>query len=91
MAFVLSQTKRLSFEHLGSACFGDLDSSIPPSHVEQLRAAAQDSRQPTATVRYPDADHGFHCNERDTYDRPAALDAWNRTLDWFDTHLAAHN
>ncbi len=43
----------------------------------------------TPIVRYPDAQHGFHCDVRDSYDEAAATDAWRRTLAWLDDHLAA--
>ena len=43
----------------------------------------------TEVVRYEGAQHGFHCDVReDHYDADAAADAWQRTLAWFDTHLA---
>ena len=42
----------------------------------------------TSIVRYPDAQHGFHCDVRDSYDPVAAADGWRRTLDWLDGHLA---
>jgi carboxymethylenebutenolidase len=43
---------------------------------------------PTEIVRYPDADHGFNCNDRPAVFNPdAAADAWKRTLAWFDAHI----
>jgi carboxymethylenebutenolidase len=68
--------------------FGDQDQSIPVDDVERLRAALQSASVPTEVVRYPDAGHGFHCDQRDSYDETAAKDAWKRTLAWFDDHLA---
>ncbi|HEV8295729.1 MAG TPA: dienelactone hydrolase family protein [Acidimicrobiales bacterium] len=68
--------------------FGDLDKGIPVEDVEKLRAAAATSAHPTEVVRYADADHGFHCDERASYNAAAATDAWARTLVWFDRHLA---
>lgn len=42
----------------------------------------------TEIVRYPDAEHGFNCNDRPAvYNEAAARDAWSRTVDWFGTHL----
>jgi len=38
-------------------------------------------------VRYPGAEHGFHCDVRPSYDEAAAKDAWRRTLDWFQRQL----
>ena len=46
------------------------------------------SRTCTAGVRYPDAEHGFHCDARPAYHEASAKDAWARTLDWFATHLS---
>jgi carboxymethylenebutenolidase len=68
--------------------FGDLDKGIPPDDVEQLRAAAAAAPVDTDVVRYPDADHGFHCDDRLAVFNPtAAADAWQRALAWFDGHL----
>ena len=67
--------------------FGDLDKGIPVEHVEELRGAAARSGQPTQVVRYPDADHGFHCDQRESYHASSATDAWNRALAWFGHYL----
>jgi carboxymethylenebutenolidase len=68
--------------------FGDEDGSIPVEDVEQLRVALQDAPVDTEIVRYDDAGHGFHCDVRDAYHEAAAKDAWARTLEWLDRHLA---
>jgi carboxymethylenebutenolidase len=67
--------------------YGDLDHGIPVDDVEQLRTAAATSGQPTEVVRYPDAGHGFNCDQRGSYHEPSASDAWRRTLEWFDRYL----
>lgn len=67
--------------------FGDRDKSIPVADVERLREALRAASVPTEIVRYQDAGHGFHCDQRDVYDETAAKDAWDRTLAWFDAHL----
>ena len=67
--------------------YGDLDTGIPVEDVERLRTAAASSGQTTEVVRYPDAGHGFHCDQRSSYHASSAKDAWQRTLDWFDRHL----
>jgi carboxymethylenebutenolidase len=70
--------------------YGDLDRGIPVEEVEALRAAAATAAVPTQVVRYPDAGHGFGCYERpDVYRADDAVDAWARTLAWFDAYLAA--
>jgi carboxymethylenebutenolidase len=67
--------------------FGDLDQGIPVADVEELRTAAASSGQPTEIVRYPEAGHGFHCDQRESFHGPSATDAWRRTLAWFDRYL----
>ena len=67
--------------------FGDQDASIPVDDVEQLRAALKDAKVDTDIVRYGDAGHGFHCDQRPDYRPDDAADAWRRALDWFSTHL----
>src|SRR5438270_646030 len=42
----------------------------------------------TEGVRYPDAGHGFHNDQRPAYHPESAHDAWRRTLEWFDRHLS---
>jgi len=82
---LVDEAPRLQAPWLG--LFGDLDQGIPVADVEQLRAAAAASSQPTEVVRYPGAGHGFHCDQRDSYEPVAAADAWRRTLAWFDRYL----
>jgi carboxymethylenebutenolidase len=69
--------------------FGDLDQSIPVEDVELLREPLATAPVPGEVVRYADAEHGFHCDERDAYNAAAAKDAWDRTLDWFARHLSS--
>lgn len=68
--------------------FGDLDPSIPVTEVEGLRRAAANAGPDTDVVRYPEANHGFHCDARASYHEPSATDGWRRTLGWLDQHLA---
>jgi len=68
--------------------YGDTDQSIPIEEVEALRLAAAKAPVPTEIVRYPEGTHGFHCDVRESYHRQTAEDAWQRTVGWFDTHLA---
>ena len=69
--------------------YGDVDKGIPIEEVEHLRGAVASAPVDTEIVRYADADHGFNCNDRPSvFNATAAADAWQRTLAWFDTHLA---
>jgi carboxymethylenebutenolidase len=70
--------------------FGDADASIPVEDVETLRETLErEAEVPWRVVRYPDAQHGFHCDVRPSYHEVSARDAWARTLDWLRTHLPA--
>jgi carboxymethylenebutenolidase len=69
--------------------FGDRDESIPVDDVEQLRKALTDAPVATEIVRYADAEHGFNCDARPSYNAEAAADAWRRLLGWFERHLGA--
>jgi carboxymethylenebutenolidase len=68
--------------------FGDLDQTISVDEVESLRNATQLTKVPTEIVRYPEAEHGFHCDARSSYHEASAKDAWQQTLQWLKTHLA---
>lgn len=68
--------------------FGDRDKSIPVEQVEQLRAVVADLPVAAEIVRYPDAQHGFGCDDRPAVHHPeAAADAWQRTLSFFEEHV----
>jgi len=70
--------------------YGDLDQSIPVDQVEALRDATRASSVTTEIVRYPEGQHGFHCDARPgAYNEAAALDAHARTLAFFAEHLVA--
>ncbi len=68
--------------------FGDLDQTIRADQVEALRTATEKASVPTEIVRYPEAEHGFHCDARSSYHEASAKDGWRRALEWFDTHLS---
>jgi len=82
---LLDAAPRLRCPWLG--LFGDQDRGIPSEQVELLAAAAATAPVDTEVHRYPEAGHGFNCDDRDAYHEASAADAWGRTLAWFDTHL----
>ncbi|AHH93560.1 dienelactone hydrolase family protein [Kutzneria viridogrisea] len=61
--------------------YGDKDEAVSVEEVEKLREAAAAAPVATDVVRFADANHRF-----DT-DHQAAAEAWQRTLNWFDSHL----
>ena len=63
--------------------FGEKDAGIPLSDVEIIRA-----KRPEVEIHlYPGAQHGFHCDERASYDKASADLAWPRSLSFFAKHL----
>ena len=63
--------------------FGEKDAGIPLSDVEIIK-----QKQPQAEVYvYPEAQHGFHCDERASFQKEASTLAWQRTLDFLAKHM----
>lgn len=67
--------------------YGDLDEHIPIDEVEQVRIAAASTAVDTKVVRFADADHGFHCDERPSFHAETSSVAWARTLEFLADHL----
>jgi carboxymethylenebutenolidase len=67
--------------------FGGKDAFIPQSQVEAIRAALAKHAIRNEVVVYPDADHGFFCDQRGTYQKAAAEDAWKRVKQLFREEL----
>lgn len=68
--------------------FGDLDQHIPIDEVEQVREIVAAAPVDAEVVRYPDADHGFHCDERPSFHPQSSSDAWGRTVAFLGDHLS---
>ena len=63
--------------------FGEKDAGIPLTDVETIK-----SKRPEVEVHiYPGAQHGFHCDERASYDKASSDIAWPRSLEFFAKHL----
>jgi carboxymethylenebutenolidase len=82
---LIDESAKLQTPWLG--LFGDLDKGISVESVEALRSALADAPVDAEIVRYPDADHGFHCDARASYHAESAVDGWGRTLEWFARRL----
>ena len=63
--------------------FGEKDAGIPLSDVETIKA----KRPEVEVFVYPGAQHGFHCDERASYDKASADIAWPRSMAFFAKHL----
>ena len=62
--------------------FGNLDAHIPMTDVQKVIDS-----HPNVPVHVYDADHGFNCNHRASYDEVASKLALERTLSLFEENL----
>ena len=63
--------------------FGEKDQGIPMTDVEMIK-----KKQPGAEIyTYPDAPHGFHCDERASFNEAASTAAWPRTMEFLKKHV----
>ena len=53
-----------------------------PGHPDDRRRDDQAKAADSEIYAYPDAGHGFHCDERGSYHEPRAKVAWPRALDF---------
>jgi len=57
------------------------------AHISMDDVAVVEKAQPDAPLFIYEADHGFNCNHRASYDEPAAVLALSRTHEFFNAHL----
>ena len=62
--------------------FGERDGHIPLADVEKIREA-----YPAGTYHLYPAGHGFNCPDRADFDAPSAHLAFERTLEFFSSHV----
>ena len=68
--------------------FAEKDGFVTPQVARDVEAAIKKAGKPAEIHIYPNVDHAFFNDERaDVYDKPAAEDAWKRTLAHFRNHL----
>jgi carboxymethylenebutenolidase len=69
--------------------FGGRDSFISSQQVDVLAETLRQDRVGNDIVIYEAADHGFFCDQRDSYHAVAAKDAWERVKRLFSEELAS--
>ena len=69
------------------AFFGGKDAFIPITEVDEFRDALKKAGKPAEVVFYPDADHGFMCDDRPSFHPVHAKEAWARTIAFFKEYL----
>ena len=67
--------------------FGGQDPFIPRDRIQQVASRFQELGKIHQLKIYPDAGHGFFCNERSDYNPLAAEDAWRELTRFFQKHL----
>jgi carboxymethylenebutenolidase len=66
--------------------FAGLDNRVNAGWQAYETALMEHQKEYTAHF-YPDVNHGFHNDTTPRYDEEAATLAWERTIEFFDTHL----
>ena len=78
-------TANISIPLMGN--FGDTDGNPTPDDVAKIAEALTAAGKTHNFKSYPDAGHGFNCDDRDSYNAAAADDAQARTVNFFNEHL----
>ncbi len=66
--------------------FADQDKYISAEAIKKIRSAVAD--KPNVTIHeYAGVDHGFNCDQRQTYNRQAAMLAYGRSAAFLHKHL----
>lgn len=66
---------------------GERDNLVTPAQRAEIAQALVSANVQHELVIYPEAQHGFFCDERDSFDPAASADAWARTLQLFEAAL----
>lgn len=67
--------------------FGGADPFISGDRIQQIETQFKQLNKDYTLKVYPEATHGFFCNERSSYHPPAARDAWCKLTRFLQTHL----
>jgi carboxymethylenebutenolidase len=67
--------------------WGGLDKHIRPEQTQSVTEALRKAGKPFVNVEFADADHGFFCDARPSYNPGAAHQAWALTRAFLNCHL----
>ena len=81
----LSRTNTLSGPML--FFWGELDHHIPAEQRNQVISAMQEAKKEYVNIVFSNADHGFFCDARKSYNPDAARVAWSTTLSFLNARL----
>ncbi|NJL83459.1 MAG: dienelactone hydrolase family protein [Chloroflexaceae bacterium] len=67
--------------------YGAADPFIPLKRIQQIEFRLKELGKDYKLRVYANADHGFFCHERSSYNRLAAQDSWQELTQFFHKHL----
>jgi carboxymethylenebutenolidase len=67
--------------------WGGRDKHITSEHRQKVAEGMQASKQPSVQVTFSDADHGFFCDQRSSYNPGAAKLSWDLTHSFLEQYL----
>jgi carboxymethylenebutenolidase len=85
MPSFLHRTSKLSAPML--LLWGELDSHIPAEQRNQVTKAMREAQKEYVDVVFSNADHGFFCDERKSYQADAARASWDLVNSFLDARL----
>ncbi|MGD1919091.1 MAG: dienelactone hydrolase family protein [Pleurocapsa sp.] len=68
--------------------FGGADPFIPKERIAQIELRFQQLGKNYRLKVYDDADHGFFCSERSSYNKLAAEESWYELTEFFQKHMS---
>lgn len=69
--------------------FGEDDAFIPQAEVDAIQQRLSELDKTGECVVYPGAQHGFFCDDRASFHKEAAEEAWERVGKFFQAHLTS--
>ncbi|MDP9077581.1 MAG: dienelactone hydrolase family protein [Bacteroidota bacterium] len=82
---ITDKAKNVSGRHL--FFWGGLDKHIGQDQIDAVTSAMDAAGKHYINVKFSDADHGFNCDERASYNESAAKEAWALTLTFFKDNM----
>ena len=67
--------------------WGGLDKHIPQDQIRSVIDAVKAAGKPYINVEISDADHGFFCDARPSYNPVAAKEAWSLVTSFLEAHV----
>jgi len=68
--------------------WGERDSHIPVEHRNQVMASMRDAKKEYIDVVFSNADHGFFCDARQSYEPKSAKQSWDMVQSFLNARLA---